>query len=88
MAYCLIAEEDIDVGHDLHQVVLEELADEGGGEIHAEQLVAFRRVLRHLQDGLQGDGQEETLRGTKTSNVLLLTSGVSEQHTVMVSGRK
>lgn len=60
-AYRLIAEQHIHVGHDLHEVVLEELTDERRREVHAKQLVVFRRMLRHFQDGLQRDGQEETL---------------------------
>lgn len=61
LAYRLIAEQHINVGHNLHEVVLEELADEGRGEVQAKQLVIFRRMLGHFQHGLQRDGQEETL---------------------------
>lgn len=49
------------MGHNLHEVILEELADEGRREVQAKQLVIFRRVLGHLQHGLQRDSQEETL---------------------------
>lgn len=61
LVYRLIAEQHINVGHNLHEVILEELADEGRREVQAKQLVIFRRMLRHFQDGLQRDGQEETL---------------------------
>lgn len=61
LAYCLIAEQHIDVGHNLHEVILEELTDEGRGEVQAKQLVLFRRMFRHFQDGLHRHGQEETL---------------------------
>ena len=67
-AYRLIAEQHVDVGHDLHEVVLEELADEGCREIQAKQLVVFRSVLCNFQDGLQGDGQEETLKKNDTGS--------------------
>lgn len=60
-AYCLIAEQDINVGHNLYEVVLEELADEWCREVQAKQLVIFRGMLCHFQDGLQRDSQEKTL---------------------------
>lgn len=63
LTYRLIAEQHVNVGHNLHEVVLEELADEGCGEVQAKHLVIFRRMFRHFQDGLEGDCQEETLRG-------------------------
>lgn len=82
----LVAEQHVNVGHDLHEVVLEELADEGCGEVQAKHLVIFGRVLRHFQDGLEGDGQEETLGGrTKGSRLIcffffiLMDSNESEQ---------
>lgn len=64
LTYCLVAKQHVDVRHDLHEVVLEELADEGRREVQAKQLVIFRRMLGHLQYGLQRHGEEETL-GTK-----------------------
>lgn len=63
LAYCLIAEQHINVGHNLHEVVLEELADEGCREVQAKRLVIFRSMLCHFQDGLQRDSQEKTLEG-------------------------
>ena len=39
--YRLVAKEHIQVRQELHQSVFEELADEGGGEVEAEQLVVF-----------------------------------------------
>ena len=62
LTYRLVPEQDVHVGHDLHEAVLEELGDEGSGEVQAEHLVVLGCVLGHLQDGLQGDRQEETLR--------------------------
>lgn len=64
LTYCLIAKQYVDVGHNLHKVILEELADEGCREVQAKQLVIFRCMLRHFQDGLQGDSQEETLEAS------------------------
>lgn len=49
-SYRLVAEQDVHVWHDLHQGLLEELADEGRREVHAEDLVILRGVLGHLQD--------------------------------------
>lgn len=63
VAYCLIAKQHINVGHNLHEVILKELADEGRREVHAKELVIFGSMLRYFQDGLQGDSQEETLEG-------------------------
>ena len=63
LTYRLVPEQNVHVGHDLHEAVLEELGDEGSGEVQAEHLVVLGRVLGHLQDGLQGDRQEETLGG-------------------------
>lgn len=57
----LVAKQHINIGHNLHEVILEELADEGRREVQAKQLVIFRCVLGHLQHGLQRDSQEETL---------------------------
>ena len=68
----LVTEQHIDVGHDPHEVVLEELADEGRREVQAEQLVIFRRVLRHFQDGLHRDGEEETLEGRNDTRSRLM----------------
>ena len=62
----LVAEQDVDVGHDLHQVLLEELADERRREVHAEHLVVLGRVLGHLEDGLRRHRQEETLKRDTT----------------------
>ena len=64
VAYRFIAKQHVNVGHDLHEVVLEKLADEGRREVQAEQLVIFRGMLCHFQNGLQRDSQEETLEGT------------------------
>ena len=58
----LVAKQDVDVGHDLHQVLLEELADERRREVHAEHLVVIRHMLGHLEDRLRGHRQEETLK--------------------------
>lgn len=35
----LVAKQDVDVRHDLHQGLFKELADERGREVHAEDLV-------------------------------------------------
>lgn len=72
VAYCLIAKQHINVGHNLHEVILKELTDEGRREVHAEQLVIVRSVLRYFQDGLQGDSQEETLQGTNDTESRLI----------------
>lgn len=37
--YSLVAKQDVNVRHDHHQGLLEELADEGRREVHAEDLV-------------------------------------------------
>lgn len=57
----LITEQYIHVGQNLHEVILEKLADEGCREVQAKQLVIIRGMLRHFQDGLHRDCQEETL---------------------------
>lgn len=59
--YRLVAKQDIDVGHDLHEVILEKLRDKRRGQVQTEELVSFRGMLRHFQDGLHRNGQEETL---------------------------
>lgn len=66
--YCLVAEQDVDVRHDLHQRLFEELADERCREVQTEDFVVFRGMLRHLEDRLRGHGQEETLQ-MKTHNI-------------------
>lgn len=72
LAYCLIAEQHINIGHNLHEVVLEELADEGCREVQAKQLVIFRCVLCHFQDGLQRHSQKETLEGRNDTESTLI----------------
>ena len=67
----LIAEQHVDVGHDLHQVLLEELADERRREVHAEHLVVLGRVLGHLEDRLRGHRQEETLKQQTTNKIII-----------------
>ena len=74
LSYRLVAEQHIDIGHDLHEVVLEELADEGCREVQAKQLVVFRRMPRHFQDGLQRDSQEEALEGSNDTRSKLICS--------------
>ena len=61
--YRLVAKQDVDVRHDLHQGLLKELADERRWEVHAEDFVVIWSVLRHLQDRIRGHGQEKTLKG-------------------------
>lgn len=58
----LVSEDDVDVRHDLHQRLFEELADEGGREVEAEDLVVVRRVFGHFKDGVWRHGQEKTLQ--------------------------
>lgn len=57
----LITKQYVYVGQNLHEVILEKLADEGCREVQAKQLVIIRGMLRHFQDGLHRDCQEETL---------------------------
>ena len=46
---CLIAEDHVGVGHDGHHLVLEELDEEGSGEVEAVGLVIGSAVLSNLQ---------------------------------------
>lgn len=62
LTYRLVAEQDVDIRHDLHQGLFEELADERRREIHAEDFVVFGSVFRHLEDRLRGHRQEESLQ--------------------------
>lgn len=57
----LISEDDVNVRHDLHQRLFEELADEGGREVETEDLVVDRCVFGHFEDGFWRYGQEKTL---------------------------
>lgn len=59
--YRLVAKQDVDVRHDLHQRFLKKLADERCGEVHAEDFVVIGSVLRYLDDWLRGHSQEKTL---------------------------
>lgn len=61
--YRLVAKQHIDVGHDLHEAVLEKLGDKRRRQVQAKQLVAFRGMLGHLQDGLHRNGQKKSLEG-------------------------
>lgn len=89
VAYCLIAEQHIHVGHNLHEVVLEELADERRREVQAKQFVVFGRMLCHFQYGLQRDCQEETLDGRMTPDFDVIkriseeASNGTSQHTMV-----
>ena len=62
-----IAEHNVHVGHDLHERLLEELADEGRLQVQAEDLVVLRSVLGHLQNGLWRHSQEKALQGGETN---------------------
>lgn len=69
--YRLIAKQDVDIRHDLHQGLLEELADERRWEVHAEDLVVFWSMLCHLQDWLHGHSQEKSLE-TRTVFIYIM----------------
>lgn len=71
ITYRLVAKQDVDIRHDLHQGLFKELADERRWEVHAEDLVAIRGMLRHLHDRLGGHGQEKTL-GTRTGFIYIM----------------
>lgn len=64
--YRLVAKQDVDIRHDLHQGLLKELADERCWEVHAEDFVVLWSMLRHLQDRLRGHGQEKPLKKKNT----------------------
>lgn len=68
----LIAEKDIHVGDNLHQVFLVKLTDEGSRQIQAEDLVVLRGVFGHLQDGLHGNSEEKTLEKMDKVKTLIL----------------
>lgn len=67
--YRLVAKQHVDVGHDLHEVVLEKLGDKRRGQVQAKQLVGVGGVLRHRQDGLHRNSQEEPLRTRQTTGI-------------------
>lgn len=46
--YRLVAKQHVDVGHDLHEVVLKKLGDKRCRQVQAKQLVGVGGVLRHL----------------------------------------
>lgn len=71
ITYRLVAKQDVDIRHDLHQGLFKELADERRWEVHAEDLVAIRGMLRHLHDRLGGHGQEKPL-GTRTGFIYIM----------------
>lgn len=71
ITYRLVAKQDVDIRHDLHQGLFKELADERRWEVHAEDLVAIRGMLRHLHDRLGGHGQEKPL-GTRTGFIYIV----------------
>uniref|UniRef100_A0A8C2A2K6 Dual specificity protein phosphatase n=1 Tax=Cyprinus carpio TaxID=7962 RepID=A0A8C2A2K6_CYPCA len=58
----LVPEDDVNVRHDLHQRLFEELADEGRREVQTEDLVVVRCVFGHFEDGLRRHGQEKALQ--------------------------
>lgn len=59
--YRLVAKQNIHVGDDQHEVILEKLRNKRRGQVQTKELVGFRGMLRHFQDGLHRNGQEETL---------------------------
>lgn len=63
--YRLVAKKHIDIGHDLHEVILEKLRDKRRGQVQAKQLVGFRGMLCHFQDGLHRNSQEKSLEGNR-----------------------
>lgn len=92
--YRLVAKQHVHVGHHLHEAILEKLRDKRRGQVQAKQLVAFRGVLGHLQDGLHGNGQEKSLEATRRRHVvthlvffaqLSLTATITHSNVVDVS---
>lgn len=72
--YRLVAKQDVDVRHDLHQGLFKELADEGRWEVHAEDFVVIWSVLRHLQDWLRGHSQEKPLKRRITFTYIMFSA--------------
>lgn len=74
LTYRLIAKQDVDVRHNLHQGLFKELADEWCWEVHAEDLVLIWSMLCHLEDWLRGHSQEKTLKQKSETKIFTTLS--------------
>lgn len=65
--YCFISKQDVDIRHCLQHGFLEELAQEGSGEVHGEHFTRLLGMLGYSGNCGGTDSQRESLYKQRTS---------------------